>query len=282
MTRSISAFVVVAIVWAAAAVLWAPPVAAAASLTVTPHDDLVSGQIVTIGGSGWPANTDIGYCEAVLDSTPSQGDCVGAATLVTSSDSGSFVVSYHVTRKGSAADHGAVDCVAQQCVIAAAVYSDIANTVVSVDLSFNPAQIDARLKQRSSGAIRGDDVYDLSGQTVRRTFAPGGSFVFALQMQNDGPATDDVIVTAAKYPPGTAGHIRARYFVGYYDVTALVTGSGVRIRNLGVGQIRGLAVRVDVGADADDSEWASFTLSFASGAGGGGDTAQIVATDRTP
>jgi hypothetical protein len=281
MARSFCAFVAAALVWGIAAVFWAPPVAAAASITVTPHENLIDGQRVTVEGSGFPANTDIAGCEGgVLDSTPSAGDCITPPFLVESSATGTFSVGYTVKRKGTS-DNGAVDCMAVQCTIGAAVFSDIANTAVSTDISFNPAQIDARQKQRSTGAIRGDDIYNnLAGQTFGRTFAPGGSYTFALQVQNDGNATDDAIITAAK-EPADAGHITTRYYVGYYDVTALVEGAGVRIRNLAPGQVKGLAVKISVGPDADNGELATFTLSFASAAGGGGDSLRIVAAVRT-
>jgi hypothetical protein len=275
------ALVVAAIIWGIAAVVWSPPASAASSLTVTPHADLTNNQLVTIEGSGWPANTDIGYCEGVADSTPSQADCIGGAGLVTSSATGSFSVTYHVVRSASSPEHGQVNCAVVQCAIAAAVFSDIANTIKTVDISFNPAQIDVRLKQRSSGAIKGDDVYnDLSVENFRRTFGPGGSYAFAFEIQNDGTTSDDAIVKVTKEPVG-AGNITARYFVGYYDVTAPITGAGVRIRNIAPGQIRGLAVKVSVGSTFDDGERATFSLSFASGAGGGGDSAQILAIAHT-
>jgi hypothetical protein len=274
------ALVVAAITWGIAAVVWSSPASAASALTVTPHADLADNQLVTIDGSGWPADTDIGYCEAVPDSTPTQGDCIGGAALVSSSSTGSFSVTYHVVRRASSSEHGQVDCAVTQCVIAAAVFSDIANTVKTVDISFNPAQIDVRLKQRATGVITGDNVYTPTIQSINRTFAPATSFAFALQVQNDGPATDDAIITASAEP--IARDISARYYVGYYDVTALITGSGVRIRNLAPGQIKGLAVKVTVASAAVKGEFSLFRLSFASGAGGGSDAAQILTKVQTP
>ncbi|MBV9951791.1 MAG: hypothetical protein JO291_07550 [Acidimicrobiia bacterium] len=129
-----------------------------------------------------------------------------------------------------------------QCAISAAVFSDIANTVRSVDISFNPAQIDVRVKQRSTGAISGDNVYNSITQTIHRSFAPATSFVFAMQVQH----------------------------------------AGVRIRNLAPGQIKGLAVKVSVTSAAVKGERSTFRLTATSGAGGGSDFAEIQAAARVP
>src|SRR4051794_37079534 len=230
MTRSLCAIVVAALVGATAAVLAAPPVgAAAATLSVTPHDGLVDGTVVTIEGGGFPANTDIGYCEGVQDTTPAIDDCIGTASLVTSSDQGTFSVEYSVQRRGTSTSHGTVDCAVVQCSIGAAVYSDIAHTAVFRALSFSPFQIDGRLKEQANGRILGDDIY--SGENYWHRIRPGGRLVWAVQAQNDGPSPDDVILHAVSSDPGNQ-QVEIRYFIGYYDVTANITGPGITIHNL--------------------------------------------------
>jgi hypothetical protein len=279
MTRSFCAIVVAAVVWGAAAVVGAPPVAAAGALTVTPHAGLLEGKVVTISGTGFPANTDIGYCEGIADATPSIDDCIATASLVTSSSQGTFSVEYTVQRWGTSSSHGAVDCAAVQCSIGAAVFSDIANTAVYRALSFNPYQIDGRLKEQANGRILGDGTY--SGEGYWHRIRPGGKLVWAVQAQNDGLSTDDVVLKAAAGDPGNS-KVEIRYFVGYYDVTASITGPGITIRNLAPGAVRTFAVRMTAASDADIGSVVWTTISFASGHGGGGQTVVLYAQVVSP
>jgi hypothetical protein len=184
-----------------------------------------------------------------------------------------------VQRRGTSTSHGTVDCAVVQCSIGAAVYSDIAHTAVFRALSFSPFQIDGRLKEQANGRILGDDIY--SGVGYWHRVRPGGKLVWAVQAQNDGLSPDDVILHAVPPDPGNQ-QVETRYFVGYYDVTANITGPGITLHNLGPGAVRGLAVRMTATPGADLGSVVSTTISFASSHGGGGETFSLNAQVVSP
>jgi hypothetical protein len=88
-----------------------------------------------------------------------------------------------------------------------------------------------------------------------------------------------VILHAVSSDPGNQ-QVEIRYFIGYYDVTANITGPGITIHNLAAGAVRGLAVRMTATPSADLGSVVWTTISFASSHGGGGETfppyAQVV------
>ena len=74
---------------------------------------------------------------------------------------------------------------------------------------------------------------------------PGGTWTFALIVQNDGDITDDLILSAPNVPTPP---LAVRFYVGYFDVTAAVTGSGFTFHDFAPGQLFVFAVqfRADV------------------------------------
>ena len=68
-------------------------------------------------------------------------------------------------------------------------------------------------------------------------------------MKNNGEATDNLHVGFAGAGfNGFSGEVR--YFVGYYDVTALVNGPGRVYEDVPAGEIRNLAVQSRAGSEA--------------------------------
>jgi hypothetical protein len=231
--------------------MWAPPVSAATALTVTPNSDLGDGQLVTVHGTGFTPNVDIGYCEGIQDATPAQNDCGGVAGLTTSAADGSFQVNINVYRRINVPSLGrTVDCVVEQCYVAAAEFDHIAETAAYAPITFDPAQPDVRIKTRATGLILGDDVYNPTGasQSRNHAVAPGGRWTYTVQIQNDGPTTDDLTVSA---PTPTDG-FSVKYFLGYYDVTAAVSGAGFTFTDVGAGAIRTIGVQIRAGVSTPE------------------------------
>jgi hypothetical protein len=238
-----------AVICWAGVVLWAPPASADDRLTVTPSSGLITGQVVTVHGSGFPAGTQLLICQMVPNDPVQANDCGGAVHHVTSSANGTFTDQYPVQKIIFIQSDGRwADCGAGNCSIAAAVPTDVAGTIGYGPISFDPAQPDGRIKNRASGQIKGDGIYSLdgAGQTASRAVHPGEVWSFAVQAQNDGETADDIRVRA----PSASSPFTVRYFVGYYDVTSAVTGAGLTFGNVGVGQIRGLAVQIRAAANA--------------------------------
>ena len=224
------------------------------TLTVIPNADLTSGDIVDVSGSGFAPSVDVGLCQAVVDGTPDAGDCgVSAAAAVRSDESGGFSTQFAVRRfliiRGQQ-----VDCAAPgaACVLGLAELSDIANTSVVVPLSFLPKtgtpRPDLIHKRRDTQQLFYDNQYfpSVSDAPQRsHAIAPGGTWTFALIVQNDGDITDDLILSAPNVPTPP---LAVRFYVGYFDVTAAVTGSGFTFHDFAPGQSFVFAVqfRADV------------------------------------
>jgi large repetitive protein len=117
--------------------------AAAGAITVTPSTGLVDGQTVSIDGSGWIAVAQLAFCEAVVLGPPDASNCGnGTINFATADGTGNFSGSPIIKRNIFVPKLGRqVDCAdpAAQCVLAAADFSNVAGTVVWVNLGFAPA-----------------------------------------------------------------------------------------------------------------------------------------------
>src|SRR4051794_25783019 len=210
--RSVAVALVVA-AWLTAAV-WAPPAAAATALSVTPSTNLVSGQVVRLDGSGFTPNSNLAFCQAKPSDTPSSSDCGSNFVQVTASPTGTFTAQLQVHRFIFGRTR---DCAVQACVIGAAEVDDIEGTVAVAPISFDPTAPvplpDARLKNRATGEIYGNDVYASAGvlTSQRHAIQPGGAWSFAVQIENDGPTDSIDLVADVSVSPFTV-----RYFAGYY------------------------------------------------------------------
>jgi hypothetical protein len=203
---------------------------------VSPDTDLVTGQHVTVSGSGFPANLPV-----TLDvnevAQPALTPQIAPMTVV-ASPTGEISASYPVHRLNLRFH----DCahVALGCEVRAKVGGA---TFGRAPIGFLPVQPDARLRRLSDDAIFFDDVYSpiaSTTQLVQHAITPGGRWSYAVQIQNDGPVADDMTLRGS---PSPENYFKIRYFVGFYDVTASVTGAGFTYRNMAAGEVRKLAVQ---------------------------------------
>ena len=167
------------------------------------------------------------------------------------------------------------DCAVVRCGIGAAQPEDTPGTTAIADISFDPNAVpprpDARVRNRSTGEIYGDNVYSpLDAVTTRsHTISPGGTWTFAVQVQNDGP-TDSFRISADGGFPFTV-----RYLSGYYDITATATGAGATLRNVAPGQVRTIAVEFRAAEDATPRPVTFVTVGFTSLTDGTSDYVQV-------
>lgn len=102
--------------------------------------------------------------------------------------------------------------------------------------------------RRDGGGFVGDDVYNSTGdgQTRSTVVRPGARRVYWVAAQNDDDVTDRLLVTG----PGSDRRWVVRYFRGGTDVTAQVTGRGLRTALLAPGEHEVVKVRIKARNDA--------------------------------
>jgi hypothetical protein len=88
--------------------------------------------------------------------------------------------------------------------------------------------------------LLGDNIYNTTTTGQARTHGTPlhETWSFPLRVQNDGDIADTLVVTAAP-------QFGVRYFAGYYDVTANVTGAGLEFAAVPPGVTRSLAMQFD-------------------------------------
>jgi hypothetical protein len=130
------AFIAVGVVVSAA------PASAAGSISVTPNTDLHDGDVVSVNGTGWIPDSQVGVCQSVSLQPPSINNCNnGTGSLLTADGSGNISTTLSVQRFINVpALGGTVDCAdpTAPCEIGAAEFNDIAGTAVFVTLHFAP------------------------------------------------------------------------------------------------------------------------------------------------
>ena len=262
--------------------VWASPASAAGGITVTPNSDLTPADFVRVDGAGYPnPDTYIPICETLLDGLERLDlDCLrphGSSSQGQSvpfrhpSASGTFSVSILVYRFVDSTRLGrTIDCAVERCAVGA-----IAETVAYAPITFAPGLADGRVKRRSDGVIFGDDAYhsgpplfeigNVGSQHRSHAIEPGGYWTYAVQVQNDGLVTEDLIVTASTFTssPGLPGD--AQFFYGYFDLTSSVLGgSGLTFPDMAPGEVRTFAVRFHVPTDMPEGSFVQATVRFAS------------------
>ena len=249
--------------------VWASPASAAASLSVTPSTDLHPDGSVRVDGAGFPSSVLVLICEGLMNGVTSQDDCNGGGyAVIQTSATGTFSLLLPAARWINVSNR-TVDCTTESCAVAAAVRSDIPNTVVYAPITFAPGLADGRIKRRSDGVIFGDNMYLFNfvgqgEQSRSHAIAPGGSWTYALQVQNDGPVTEDLNVKAT-FVFGA----QPQFFVGYYDITSLVlSATGFTFSDMTPGEVRTFALRFRAPADAVEGFEAAVTPEFSSGSAG--------------
>jgi hypothetical protein len=204
--------------------------------TVTPSTNLLDGQTVSVAGTDWPASTSLTLQECAF--VPSFPESCLSPQHVTTDTAGSFTTPYVVHRF---VDHG--DCVTTTDVVCVL-------TVVTADstfgetftLRFNIASSqgpDLIVRNRTNGKLLFDNYYTTATSAYTHSIVAGGYWTFAVLVQNDGPANTDITVHANL----VAAPFAVQFFYGYFDLTATVTGSGLRFPGVAPGDSRVLAVR---------------------------------------
>ena len=110
---------------------------------------------------------------------------------------------------------------------------------------------DLVVKRRSDGALLFDNTYAEFPNPYFHSISAGGFWTYAILVQNDGNSTGDVVVQAS----APRAPFDVQYFYGYYDVSAVVEGSGLPLPTMSAGETRTLAVRfhADAGTTAGTS-----------------------------
>jgi hypothetical protein len=136
--------------------------------------------------------------------------------------------------------------------------------LASTPIVFSPYQPDGQIKRQSDGFLLGDNVYsafDTFGQRRSHAVNPGGTWTFAVRVENDGAVTDDIRVSVGS----TFGSIPIRYSYGYFDIGAAVLGGGGFVfTGLAPGEARIFAVRFAAPADAPLGSTTTTRLTFSS------------------
>jgi hypothetical protein len=203
---------------------------------LTPGTNITSGQAVTVTALGLPPDASL-----PLQTCRVGGSACSASEIVTTDEDGDISATIHPDRLFPGAD-----CLHAACEIRHRFFG-------AVPVSFYPAQPDLRIRRRSDGQISYDDVYNplLLGAAVTQTrdhvVAAGGKWTYALEVQNDSPDADDIVVRGTD-DPNPRFHVR--YFVGYYDVTAAMQGAGVTFSDMAPGATRTIAVQFRAADDA--------------------------------
>ena len=219
---------------------------------MTADTGLHTGDTVTIEGSGYTPNVSVGFCEAIPNAG-NQNDCGKGFEFATTDENGHFSATYQVLRFitptfGASSE---VDCndAAVDCEIGVAEVNPfpIPETVSYEPIAFADEPVaDLVQKRRSDGQLFFDNIYEpIDGlgcctQVRHHQIQAGGKWTYALRVQNDGETTDDLVLTA---PQPNNDAITARYFVGYYNVTAPVNGTGFTFVDVKPGETRSVAVQ---------------------------------------
>jgi hypothetical protein len=207
---------------------------------VSPSSDLVSGQVVQVTGSGFPGSAPIYLSTCEVDSR------LCANGLLTTTDAtGNLATPYTVERTISLRR----DCLRTACELRAELVGGSEPVrLASSPLAFRDNQPDLRQRRRSDGTVFFDDVYTLFSDppVVSHAIDPGGIWVFAVQVQNDGDTTDDITVNGPAYSTG----ITTRYIVGWSDVTAAMGASGFTFHDVPPGEVITFGLRFEAPPEA--------------------------------
>jgi Neocarzinostatin family len=242
---------VTVLVIASASAFVAPSTASAVTptVTVTPSVGLVNGESVTVNGSGWQPSSVVSVYECVLVS----GDDVECVTSqpVGTDPAGDFAIPYTVVRM----IHG-IDCqAAGGCAIVA--FTSPSTTISAAAITFvDPAKPDVVIRRRSDGKLFFDNIYTSTPTPYGHTIAPGGTWTFAVLVQNDGGAPGDFTVTA----DSVAAPFSIEYASGYFNLTSSVTGGGVRVSAVAPNTFRVFAVQFRADPGTPIGATASITL----------------------
>ena len=199
------------------------------SFTVAPSADLISGQTVLASGSAFPALLPISVAVCAVG-----GPCRPGTSTVTDAN-GVFSLNIAASRTVRQ----------QNCQITGGCVVQVRSSgvpIASAPISFVAVQPDVLFQERKvGGLLLFDNVYESIPNLQQRghAIATTGTFTYALRIQNDGAAADDIVVKAR----GGDAHTTLHYNVGFFDVTASITSTdGFRYTAMQPGQIARLGV----------------------------------------
>jgi hypothetical protein len=168
--------------------VWAAPASAASALVVTPHTNLVDFQTVTVTGSGFPANTQLGLAQCTNGATDPTTDCdLSFLQFVTTDNNGNYSTPFTVERLINTSA-GQIDCAPSNC----AMFSSDLNlgSLTTAPLEFDPnVPPQPRLELTLTVSPRGTVVSKNGTVTVRGTVScnlPADVFVDVSLQQRAG------------------------------------------------------------------------------------------------
>lgn len=143
----------------------AGPAGAAPAITVTPDEDLVDFQEVTVSGSGYTPGATIGLVQCLNDPGSQENCDLSTLTYTSANSTGSFTAQFEVQRLLDVQGEE-VDCAPGACGIGAGNISDFdeaSATPIEFDPTVPPAprlNIDVAVDKRGSFTRAGDAVVD--------------------------------------------------------------------------------------------------------------------------
>jgi protocatechuate 3,4-dioxygenase beta subunit len=176
---------VASLVVACAVVVVGTPSAAQTTrtLTVTPDTDLVDGDVVALGGTGFTPSNTVFFCQGVFDESPDAGDCGVPYSSAPSNDVGEFSAQYTVRRFISVSGLGMIDCAqpSANCAMAAADVLAPGGAAVVTPIAFAPqppvpGQIFGTVTDPQGAPVPGADVW---------AYTPSDSWVGSLRTATD-------------------------------------------------------------------------------------------------
>ncbi len=140
----------------------------------------------------------------------------------------------------------------------------ISEAVESAYLNFraDTALPDLIIKRRSDGQLFYDNEYTppVPLHLWYHSIMPGGDWIYAILIQNDGDVAGDVTLTA----PQANAPFNVKYTYGYFDITASVTGPGFTYPNVPPGGSVLLGVRFRADATTPTDAISDITLTATS------------------
>ncbi len=141
-----------------------PPPPTRGSITVSPDEGLIHGEVVAVEGTGFRPDVDvvIGQC---VPEPRSSGDCSRwEGTVARTDDAGSFSSTHRLRRAFYLPEGGPiVDCVSSPCTIAVSERLDFPGTVVTAPLGFEPPSGEPAISVTPDQDLRPGDVVTVSG-----------------------------------------------------------------------------------------------------------------------
>jgi hypothetical protein len=142
------------------------------SVTVTPDDGLVDGDVVTVAGTSFPRSSQLVICEGVFSGSFSSSECGAPSESASTDDSGAFSAQYTVRRFISASPGAplTIDCAAPSANCAIGALSAV--TPIAFASQPPPGPLFGTVTDPDGDPVAGTDVW---------AYTPSDGFVGSLQ-----------------------------------------------------------------------------------------------------